>query len=243
MRYAILADIHSNLPAFQAVLHDIEERGGFNQLWCLGDVVGYGPEPHECLELLRGFDHLCIAGNHDWAVADKIDTGDFNHDAATANRWTSAKLTASDKSYLQTLPCVLVEDIFTLVHGSPRDPLWEYMISPITAQESTAFYDTPFCFVGHSHVPIVFEFINDVAVKRVFIDNETLCLGTNKLIINPGSVGQPRDGDPRASYILYDSDANTVCLRRVSYDIEITQRRMEFEGLPAFLISRLTYGQ
>lgn len=243
MRYTILADIHSNLTAFQAVLRDVEDRGGFNQLWCLGDVVGYGPEPHECLELLRSFDHLCIAGNHDWAAADKIDTGDFNHDAATANRWTSEKLTESDKLYLQTLPDILIKDEFTLVHGSPRDPLWEYLVSPIAAQENMAFYDTTFCFVGHSHVPVVFEFIDDSIKKRVLIDNEPVYLGTDRSIINPGSVGQPRDGDPRASYILYDTDSNTICLHRVSYDIETTQKRMEFEGLPAYLISRLTYGQ
>ncbi len=243
MRYAILADIHSNLTAFQAVLRDVEGHGRFEQLWCLGDVVGYGPEPHQCIELLRVFDHLCIAGNHDWAAVGKIDTMDFNHDAATANRWTSAQLTESDKLYLQTLPRILIEDRFTLVHGSPKDPLWEYLISPIAAQANSAFYSTTFCLAGHSHVPVIFEFIDDVVTKRVLIDNETVCLGPNKLIINPGSVGQPRDGDPRASYALYDTDTNTVCLHRVSYDIETTQRRMESEGLPVFLISRLAYGQ
>ena len=243
MQYAILADIHSNLAAFQAVLCDIEDRGGFKQIWCLGDVVGYGPEPHDCLELLRGFDHICVAGNHDLAAAGKIDTMDFNRDAAMATDWTSAKLTDSDRLYLQTLPDMRIEDNFTLVHGSPRDPLWEYLLSSIAAQSNMAFYTTTFCLAGHSHVPVIFELIDGVVKARTFIDNVPLFLGENKLIINPGSVGQPRDGDPRASYILYNTDTNMVCLHRVSYDVKITQRRMESEGLPEYLIVRLAYGQ
>ncbi len=157
MRYAILGDIHSNLAALTAVLEDLNKRGGFDKIWCLGDIVGYGPEPHECIELLKQFNHLCVAGNHDWAAIGNIDTNDFNEDAALANNWTSNQLIPSDKDYIKSLELIVVEGDFTLVHGSPREPIWEYLISTKIAQDNLKFFETRICLVGHSHIPLVFD--------------------------------------------------------------------------------------
>ncbi len=242
MRYAILGDIHSNLVAFKAVLQDLEKRGGVDRIWCLGDVVGYGPEPHACIELLEQYDHICIAGNHDWAAIGRIDTLDFNEDAALANHWTAQQLTEEDKNYLKSLPLIISENNFSLAHGSPREPIWEYLLSTRAAEDNLKFFSTPFCLVGHSHVPLVFEYFDNSVTLRQLQDKDTLKLGANRLIVNPGSVGQPRDNDPRASYALYDSDAGIIYHRRVEYNIEATQEKMLQEKLPEFLIYRLSHG-
>ena len=242
MRYAILGDIHSNLAAFEAVLRDMDSRGGFDKILCLGDVVGYGPEPRECIELLQRYEHVCVAGNHDLAAVGQIDTSDFNIDAALANQWTARQLTEEDKDYLRYLPLSLSEYDFTLVHGSPREPIWEYLLSIDAARTNFAVFKTLFCLVGHSHIPLVFEYFDDTVIFHDFPDGTTLTLGSNRLIINPGSVGQPRDHDPRASYALYDSETGTVHHYRIEYDVLATQDKMKREGLPEFLISRLSYG-
>ncbi|MBM4446722.1 MAG: metallophosphoesterase family protein [Chloroflexi bacterium] len=242
MRYAILGDIHSNLTAFEAVLRDADDRGGFDKMWCLGDVVGYGPDPHECLERLRQFEHVCVAGNHDWAAIGKMDTADFNPVAARACHWTAQQLTAEDKDYLQNLPLTLRESDFTLVHGSPREPIWEYLLSIEAAQDNFACFETAYCLVCHSHVPLIFELAGNKTVYRMFPEGTDLELGKNRMIINPGGVGQPRDGDPRASYALYDIEAQTVHHYRVEYDIQATQKKMEERGLPMPLILRLSMG-
>jgi diadenosine tetraphosphatase ApaH/serine/threonine PP2A family protein phosphatase len=242
MRYGILADIHANLRAFEAVLEDIDGMGGAEEIWCLGDIIGYGPDPHECLELLRQHRHLCVAGNHDWAAIGKIDVSDFNPDAAAANIWTSAQLSQEDREYLENLPLRLSQGGFTLVHGSPREPIWEYVLSPISARDNFAHFDTPYCLIGHSHVPFLFE---AGAAKTPAILKELpsqLHLGQKRLIINPGGVGQPRDGDPRASYTLYDSQTKTIHHRRIPYDIAATQRKMLDLGLPPRLADRLSLG-
>ena len=243
MRYAIIADIHSNLDAFTAVLNDIEHRGGVEELWCLGDVVGYGPDPHECIELLRQYNHVCVAGNHDWAAIGKLKTSDFNHDAAIACRWTTRQLNLEDVKYLESLPLVIEKDDFTLVHGSPREPVWEYILSISSAKENFACFKSPFCLVGHSHVPLIFRYseTGDCSVSP-FSVNVGLFLGKDRFIINPGGVGQPRDGDPRASYAIYDSEARMVRLYRVSYDIYATQNKMVKQNLPMRLVARLSYG-
>ena len=158
MRYAIIADIHSNLAAFTAVLIDIEHRGEVDELWCLGDIVGYGPDPHQCIELLRQLNHICVAGNHDWAAIDKISTSDFNPEAAAACHWTRQQLSPGDIDYLGSLPLVIEKDDFTLVHGSPREPVWEYLLSTSSARENFAYFQSRFCLVGHSHVPMVFKY-------------------------------------------------------------------------------------
>jgi len=244
MRYAIISDIHGNLAAFQAVLQDIGERGGVERIWCLGDIVGYGPDPRECIALLRGYDHICVAGNHDWGAIDKIDTDDFNAEAAAACRWTGQQLSPQDADYLANLPLIITEGDFTLAHGSPREPIWEYLVSTHNAKVSFDYFQTKFCLVGHSHVPVVFEYLPDrgECFLHEFAQDEILKLGGNRLIINPGGVGQPRDGDPRASYAIYDSDSNVIWHYRVPYDISITQQRMREFGLPRRLATRLSHG-
>jgi len=242
MQFAILADIHSNLAAFEAVLEDLEKRGGFDKIWCLGDIVGYGPEPNACIKLLRQFDHSCVAGNHDWAAIGNIDIIDFNEDAALANQWTAKQLNEDGKNYLHSLPLRVTEHDFSMAHGSPREPIWEYLFSTRLAEENLSYFTTPFCLVGHSHIPLMFEESQNGLLLHQLKNDETIELAGNRLIINPGSVGQPRDHDPRASYILYNSDDNTISHFRVDYDIETTQQKMTELNLPEFLICRLNHG-
>jgi len=243
MRYAILSDIHSNLAAFQAVLLDAGDRGGFDEIWCLGDVVGYGPDPVECIRLLRQYPHICIAGNHDWAAIDKVDTSDFNPDAAAAAHWTSGQLGPEEVEYLETLPLSLQRDDCTLVHGSPREPIWEYVLSVSTAAANFACFDTSFCLIGHSHVPMVFHLGLDGVCRQGKLPGELpLRQQEGRLIINCGGVGQPRDGDPRASYAILDTGPGIVHHFRVEYDIHATQRKMIGVGLPHRLIDRLSLG-
>ncbi len=243
MRYAIIADIHANLAAFTAVLDDIKRRGGVEEVWCLGDVVGYGPDPHQCIDLLQQYDHICVAGNHDWAAIGKMDTSYFNPDAAAAAHWTAQQLNPEDVAYLESRPLVIQNGDFTLVHGSPRDPIWEYLFATSTARESFAHFQSQFCLVGHSHVPLIFEHDETGAcLLKEFPDEATLRLAKNRLIINPGGVGQPRDDDPRASYAVYDSETRAITHYRVLYDIEVTQARMMEHRLPMRLVTRLSYG-
>ena len=244
MRYAVIGDIHANLEAFTAVLNDIEKRGGVEKIWCLGDIVDYGPDPHECIELLRQRNHIAVAGNHDLAAIGKIDITEFYPDAAAANRWTSRQLQPADIEYLRNLPPVIEEDNFTLAHGSPRDPAWEYVISPDIAGENLPYFKSPFCLVGHTHKPVIFRYQEngDCSLDQ-FPDDIELTLGQDRLMLNPGGVGQPRDGDPRASYAIYDSESMVVHLYRVAYDIATTQAKMLECGLPVGLISRLSYGR
>jgi diadenosine tetraphosphatase ApaH/serine/threonine PP2A family protein phosphatase len=241
MRYAIIADVHANLTAFAAVLKDIEQRGGMDEIWCLGDTVGYGPDPHECIALLRQQRHVCVAGNHDWGAIGKVDIADFNPDAAAACQWTAQQLSPEDIRYLENLPLTLERDDFTLVHGSPRDPIWEYLVSTSIAIQNFGFFQSPYCLVGHSHLPLVFR-DEDGASFNKWTTNIGLALGQNRLIINPGGVGQPRDGDPRASYAIYNTENRQIRLYRVPYDIEATQHKMMECGLPIRLVVRLAYG-
>jgi len=242
MRYAVIADVHANLAAFAAVLKDIEQRGGVEEVWCLGDIVGYGPDPHECIALLRQQRHVCVAGNHDWGAIGKIDIADFNPDAAAACRWTAQQLSPEDIRYLENLPLTLKRDDFTLVHGSPRDPIWEYLVSTSIARANFNLLQSPYCLVGHSHVPLVFKEEDDTCSFSKLAVNIGLALGQNRLIVNPGGVGQPRDGDPRASYAIYNKETRQIRLYRISYDIEATQNKMMKSDLPIRLIVRLNYG-
>ena len=243
MRYLVLSDIHANLAAFQTVLQDAPP---FDRIWCLGDVIGYGPEPSECVALLRQYEHDCVAGNHDWATLGRLDTEDFNPDARRALTWTRANLDAAGVAYLQKLPTALTFGDFTLVHGSPRQPVWEYTLYAGMAAANFDYLDTPYCFVGHTHVPVLFEQTthNGVVSARVRrpVYDEPIALPGGRLIINPGSVGQPRDNDPRASYLLLDTDAQTLLFRRVEYPVEQTQQNMQDHGLPARLAARLSNG-
>jgi predicted phosphodiesterase len=241
VRCGIIADIHSNLEALTSVLADIDRRGGVDRLWCLGDVVGYGPDPHRCIELLRQREHVGVAGNHDWAAIGKLDTAYFNPDAAAAARWTSSQLTLEDIRYLDDRPLAITEGDFTLVHGSPRQPVWEYLLSADSARQNLAHFQTQFCLVGHSHQPLVFQCRQADSCSLSNLP-PLLTLAADRLIINPGAVGQPRDGDSRASYAIYDTDAGSIRHYRVPYDIAATQSKMAGHGLPAHLASRLSDG-
>jgi diadenosine tetraphosphatase ApaH/serine/threonine PP2A family protein phosphatase len=243
MSYAIIADIHANLAALTAVLDDIEKRGGVTEVWCLGDMVGYGPDPGECLKLLRQKVQVSVAGDGDWAVAGKLNLSAIDPDAAATCHWTTEQLSPEDIAYLGNLPQVVERGDFTLVHGSPREPIWEYLLSVSSAKENFACFKSRYCLVGHSHLPSVFrQTESGDAAFSPFLDYVGLILGRSRLIINPGSVGQPRDGDPRASYAILDSETNMARLCRVSYDIELTQFRMKQHNLPVRLISRLSQG-
>jgi len=243
MRYAIIADIHANLTAFMAVLVDIEQKGEVEELWCLGDIIGYGPDPHQCIELLRKAQHICVAGNHDLAAIGEIDTSDFNPDAAAACEWTAGQLNAADRVYIKNLPLAIERDDFTLVHGSPRQPIWEYVLSIGTARENFSYFKSKYCLVCHTHVPAIFKQGKGGSCSfSQFSTKEETVLGEERLIINPGAVGQPRDGDPRASYAIYDSESKTISLHRVPYDIAATQARMVEKRLPMRLVARLSHG-
>ncbi len=243
MRCAIISDIHANLAAFTAVLDDIKHQGGVDKVWCLGDVVGYGPDPHECIEKLCQIDHICVAGNHDLGAIGKISTAEFNPDAAASCHWTGQQLNSADVEYIENLPLVIEQGDFTLVHGSPREPIWEYLVSNSVAKENFAYFKSQFCLVGHSHVPLVFSHNESGAYSAGrFSTNVKLLLGRNRLIINPGGVGQPRDGDPQASYAIYDSQTRIIKLYRVPYDIRTTQDRMVERGLPMRQVARLSQG-
>ena len=242
MRYLVLSDIHSNLEAFQAVLDD---AGPVDEIWCLGDIVGYGPDPNACVELLRSRPHRSIAGNHDWATLGKLDLNDFNSDARQANLWNREQLSPQNLDFLDALPRVLTDGQFTLVHGSPRHPIWEYVIEASTAQANFAHFETPFCFIGHTHTPIVFRLIatggKEVCEPLAPVDG-AVSLGPERLIINPGSVGQPRDGNTQASYIILNDETRTIEHRRTAYPLEKTQAKMLEHNLPLRLVVRLGYG-
>jgi diadenosine tetraphosphatase ApaH/serine/threonine PP2A family protein phosphatase len=236
MRILVVADVHANLAAFTAV---IDAAGSFDVIWSLGDLIGYGPEPRECIELLRRHEHLAIAGNHDLAAVEMIGLEDFNPFAAEAARWTMGQLTEPERAWLRALPAVVVEGEFTLAHGSLADPVWDYLTTRGKARDHLALQSTPYSLVGHTHLPVVF--FEDEA--RGLEHGDSLALAGRRFVANPGGVGQPRDGDPRAAFALLDTDAGLIEFRRVEYDIAATQVRMRAAGLPAFLIERLRWGR
>jgi len=242
MRYAILSDIHANATALMAVMDDIAHRGGVDELWCLGDIVGYGPDPHRCLEILRQFECVGVIGNHDLAVLEQTRLGSFDTDTAHALQWTASQLTAADTLFLAGLQSMAVKDSFTLVHGSPRQSAWEYVLSISTARENFPYFATPYCLVGHTHIPAVYRKEGSAVSAVALSESVGLVLGNAHMILNPGSVGQPRDNDPRASYAIYDSHVGIFRLHRVPYDIASVRERIWKCGLPARLVSRLEYG-
>ena len=243
MRAVIVSDIHSNLEALRSVLDDAESKGAFDEIWSLGDLVGYGPDPVECIDLIRQFDGVNVAGNHDLASAGKLSLEAFNAYAAAASEWNTRQLTEEHLAFLSGLPLRLETEDHTVVHGSPRDPVWEYVVTAAAAKASFLHFDTSRCLVGHSHIPFICRPQEDGAVFLDFPLDTPVLLGTDRLIINPGSVGQPRDGDPRASYAIYDSDQGAVTHYRAEYDIPTTQEKMGERGLPTFLAERLVNGR
>ena len=241
MRALVVSDVHSNLEALRAVLDD---AGPIDELWCLGDIVGYGPEPGACIELIRSYEHVAIPGNHDWGVLGRLDLADFNSDARQANLWTRDRLQAEERRYLEELEQTLVLGHITLAHGSPRYPIWEYLLYASTASLNLAHFDTRVCLVGHTHVPVLFSAEEDDTRVEAYAleEGRPIALESGRHILNPGSVGQPRDGDPRASYMLVDPEAMTFELRRVTYPVARTQERMRELALPPRLITRLELG-
>lgn len=243
MRYLVLSDVHANLAALEAVL---AAAADVDAVWCLGDTVGYGPEPNECADRVRGLPGLrCVAGNHDWGALGKLDLSDFNREARLAAEWTGEQLSTDNRAWLEGLPERTEVEGFTLAHGSPRHPIWEYVFNAAVATDNMALFRTLTCLVGHTHVPAIFtepgprpRFAEAVEVSP----GQPFPFRTARSIINPGGVGQPRDGDPRASYLLLDLDAGMVVFHRVEYDVEETQRRMQAVGLPARLALRLSHG-
>lgn len=241
MRILVISDIHANLTALRAVLADAADC--WDMIWCLGDVIGYGPDPNECVELLREHEHITLTGNHDWAALGKLDISSFNQEARHAVEWTGNTLSPSARAYLEIQPSLMVWEPFTLAHASPRDPIWEYITDSFIAWENFSHFGTPYCLVGHSHFPVIFEQHELYgAVVRAADFEAVRQLGPARLILNPGSVGQPRDADPRAAYALLDLETLTWQHRRVAYDIGATQARMAARGLPQRLIARLQYG-
>lgn len=240
MRALIISDIHANLVAMEAVLAAART---YDVIWCLGDLVGYGPRPRECIALLRSLPHLCVVGNHDYAAIGRLKLDEFNPVAQEAFNWTARALTAGEVAFLDALPNRIIDDPVTLVHGSPRQPVWEYIYEPETALANFELLDTAVCFLGHTHVCSLF-IEAEVARGRVQYPRPGECytLGYGRALVNPGSVGQPRDGDPRAAFAVYDSEAGTVDFCRVEYDIASTQQQMAEERLPPALIRRLATG-
>jgi predicted phosphodiesterase len=243
MRIAVLSDIHGNLPALEAVLAALKP---YDAVWELGDIVGYGPQPDEVVARLAAEGATGVRGNHDSAAVGLLDTDAFNDDARTAVEWTADRIQAKTRDWLAALPLRVESVPFTLVHGSPRDPTWEYVFSAAVARANMSLFETPYCLVGHTHVPLVFRQRSGKLESVGVRDGMTLALGAERLIINPGSVGQPRDGDPRAAALLIDTEADagkvTLEWHRVEYPISQTQELMEQAGLPRRLAARLQFG-
>ena len=241
MRYAVISDIHGNLEALKAVLSDIESQN-VDKIVCLGDVVGYGPWPNECVELIRERADVCLMGNHDFAAIGREPVEYFNSYARRAILWTIRQLTPESLEFLKQLPFEYIEGDVTFVHSAPYRPEdWTYIISERDALPQFNYLQTRICFVGHSHVAIGVGW-KDNRFWSWRVNGEELQPDA-RYIINVGSVGQPRDGDKRAAYGVYDSERDEFEFRRVEYDVWATQNRMKELGLPQYLIDRLTVGR
>jgi predicted phosphodiesterase len=243
MRTLILSDVHANLTALQAV---VEDAAPFERVWCLGDIVGYGPDPNECIETIRDLPELqCIKGNHDAAILGEIDIRTFNYEARESLEWLETVLSSENKAWLGELPEKITIDPLTLTHGSPRNPVWEYIMDLRTAQENMSYFDTEYCLVGHTHIPCIFKMDGeepDTTHLYLGLPGESFSLD-GKSIINPGSVGQPRDHNPLSSYMVYDDQQELPwTYQRVGYDIEQVQMRILAAGLPQRHASRLSEG-
>ena len=255
MRLAILSDIHANLPALEAVLADIE-RVGLAELWCLGDVVGYGAQPDECARLVEERCDLCLVGNHDLAVLGELDVSAFSPAAAAAVRWTQETADPATLDFLRKLePADETRDV-ALYHASPRDPVWEYVLWPDQAAECIAVQAARVSLIGHSHVALFFVMGEDRRPPRgqsLELDGAArgaqagagtrLDLSEGRWLVNPGSVGQPRDGDPRAAWLELDTDSWEATYRRVEYEIDRAAEAIDATDLPEHLARRLYVGQ
>ena len=243
MRYAVFSDVHANMEALEAVLTDAARRSPDAYL-CLGDVVGYGPDPNECVARVRSLGAVAIAGNHDRGAVGRFDAAAFSSLARVAIEWTAQVLTEENRAFLAALPDRFESATFVAVHGSPREPVEEYILDLPTALAVFAETDFRVCLVGHTHLPGVFALKEDGHVQTQDLrPDEALGLArTSRYIVNAGSVGQPRDGDPRAAYLVFDDEGGRVSLHRVRYPIAETQAKMAARGLPPLLSRRLAAG-
>jgi diadenosine tetraphosphatase ApaH/serine/threonine PP2A family protein phosphatase len=238
VRVGLLSDVHANLLALEAVLASL---GKVDALWVTGDTVGYGPDPSETLSLLRDRGALLVQGNHDRAVATGEGLEFFHDRAGVAARLHAEWLSAAERDFLGALPTLKSEGRFTLCHGSLRDPLWEYVTNTLIAGATLARAKTPFCCNGHTHVPAMFHEV-DGGVRLIQPNEERRYELDERTLINPGSVGQPRDGDPRAAYAVLDTEARTATFYRATYRVDETQRRIRARGLPEMFADRLAFG-
>lgn len=245
MQLALISDIHGNLEALHAVLKAIDALKP-DAIWCLGDVVGYGPQPQACVESVQQVASLCLAGNHDLAVAGRLDLEDFTETAQAAIRWHQSLLPHQTLSWLAGLPSLLIQDGVTLAHGSPRSPIWEYVTDAGGAAENADYFDTQLCLIGHSHAAIAWRLTEARWWGRARLQRrppgEPLSLVQDRWLLNPGSVGQPRDRDPRASFALLDTQNQTWTWHRQEYDIAPVAEAILAAGMPAKLAHRLYEG-
>jgi len=239
-RVAVISDVHGNWHALEAVLGDVE-REQPDELWCLGDLVGYGPRPNPCRAAVERRAAICLAGNHDLGVLGEIDLEEFAGDAVVAARWTRGVLAEGSRAFLQSLRASGERDGAELFHASPRDPVWEYVLSADVARVGFDLTSAPLVLVGHSHVPLAIT-LDEVLDGGLAEGGTELELGPGRRLLNPGSVGQPRDGDPRAAWLLLDHEAGTASFRRVEYDVAATQAEIRERGLPDALAQRLAHG-
>ena len=242
MRYAFVSDIHSNIDAFESVLEYMEGEKPDRVLF-LGDIVGYGPSPNECIDKLLQVADVSLGGNHDWAVVGKTPDDYFNPFAKEAVDWTAKVLREDNKDFLLRTKASDVFDGFQVAHSTPFKPEeWRYIMSQKEAIDNYSSIEQKLCFIGHSHQPLIIEYSGPPSVK-VYREQKFPFLPENKYIINVGSVGQPRDANVKACWVLYDSDETTVQYHRVPYDITSVQKKMEAVGLPRYLIDRLAQGR
>jgi diadenosine tetraphosphatase ApaH/serine/threonine PP2A family protein phosphatase len=241
MRIAVISDIHANLHALATVLAEVD-RESVDEIWCLGDVVGYGPRPNECCDVIRERTAISLCGNHDLASLGLLDVAEFSGDAAMAACWTSDVLGDEQRAWLGSLSPLARRDGAELFHASPRDPVWEYVLSEEVALLSLEATIEPIVLVGHTHVALALALDGDRIDGGLAPGGITIELDERRFLINPGSVGQPRDGDPRAAWLLIDTSGGTASFRRVPYPVEETQKEMRDAGLPETLAGRLAHG-
>jgi predicted phosphodiesterase len=243
VRVAIVSDIHGNRHAFEAVL-DAVEASEAEELWCLGDLVGYGAEPDACVDLALRHAAICLAGNHDLGVRGDLPLSQFSRGAALAARWTQDNIAYETLEFLRSLEPTRLEESVGLFHASPRDPVWEYVLSPLQAELCLDTQEHRVCLIGHSHVALSFSRqAGAPATGETREADEELDITTGEWLINPGSVGQPRDGDPRAAWLELDDQAWSVVYRRTEYDVAGAAGAIRGARLPDSLAERLVYGQ
>jgi predicted phosphodiesterase len=241
MRVAVISDVHGNYHALEAVLGEID-AAQVDAVWCLGDTVGYGPRPNDCCEAVERRTDRCLVGNHDLVVLGELTVSDFNEDAAAAALWTSQVLTQTSRTFLERLKPQAEIDGVDLFHASARDPVWEYVLTEEAARATLELSDARLVLVGHSHVALALT-LNGEGVDGGLAPAGTEIELTGRWLLNPGSVGQPRDGDPRAAWLLLDLDRMFATFHRVAYSIENTQNEMRERGLPRVLAARLERGE